>query len=945
MNAHVRKEIRLLLPAFTVACASALANLCLPFQADGLNSLWYVLPFVACPACILMMALGSFGAEMDSGTFAMLLTQPVPRQKTWNLKLSLLALAFLAVGLMWCVCWAVQARSHDELIHWGDLLTTVGLIGLVIFSGGLWTVLLLRQVAAAFWFTVLTPGILAGLLETLCDWGSMEGAHFATRILEGGLLLYSVAGILFARRLFLRAQDIQWTGGTIALPRFGGRAKARSDAEQRRAWRPCAALVFKELQLHESQFIAAGVLALAHLSIVALKTFGTIHKNSTWGFVTESFWWLWLAMPLLVGCAAAAEERKLGTMGAQLCLPIRRRTQFAIKLGAVLALSVLFGALMPALFELSWTGPAAHDIFKHAAALPGINLPARHTYLIYDLMRLRLLADLLVLPAIAAGIGLVAFYGSTLSRNTLQSLGPAILGVVLLVFLGSVADDPALFLKPVAHEDFSHLLWHGPLIYLIATPVLTLALMALSHRNWQCIQVGRRTVIANLLALLGTALFIVVATTATYHRAWEKLMPFESSHGPARLALKNPATIICNPSAFRVQPQDGRIWTGNFGTQRPAYSWVTGKFLTQTFQPWTVGRWADSSGWRQLASGMFGGDAGVKTDGSLWFLPRPIHYANHGQMRWMDATHGQLIRYGTETNWSYIVSDGDSSYWLVKRDGTLWRWTTENWEGLAGTSPGLQASDPQRLGTDTNWAEAFQLSDVNGVWLRKIDGSLWTTKFYQDGTESKRRSTPDLSLWRAPAFEPENWRSLIVKDPSDVYSVPGNALAILNDGTFRLLAATPTKGLFSWQRLNLQLGSETNWLAVAESHFQSTGFPEPPKVLPIVTLANDGTLWLWPMRSHFRSDSIDPPATLQAIKPTRLGSHSDWIAIVGVDHGIVSLAADGSLWYWLLDDDGSIWSASLIEPSRRPQYLGNLFAKEGSQSSPRQETAIYQGAL
>jgi hypothetical protein len=839
----------------------------------------------------------------------------------------------------------VQARNYGELIHWSGLLTTVGLIGLVIFSGGLWTVLLLRQVAAAFWFTVLTPGILAGILETLCDWGSMEGTRSATRILEVGLLLYSVAGILFARRLFLRAQDLQWTGGTIALPRFGWGAKIRTDAEQRRAWRPCEALVFKELRLHESQFIAAGVLALAHLGIVALKAFGTIHKNTTWGFVTESFWWLWLAMPLLVGCAAAAEERKLGTLGSQLCLPIRRSTQFAIKLGTVLALSVLFGAIMPALFELSWTGPAAHDIFKHAAALPGINLPGRHTYLIYDLMRLRLLADLLILPAIAAGIGLLAYFGSTLSRNTLQSLGPALLGVVLLVFLGSVADDPALFLKQVSHGDFPYLPWHGPLIYLIGTPALVLALLALSHRNWQCVQVGRRTVLANLLALLGTALFIMVATTATYHRAWEKLMPFESSHGPAQLALKNPATINCNAGAITVRLPDGRIWTGNFETQRPAYSWVAGKFLTQTFQPWTVGRWADSSGWGKLASGMLGGDAGIKTDGSLWFLPHPIHYANHGQIIWTDAPHGGFIRYDTETNWSHIVFDGGSVCWLVKRDGTLWRWTTENWDGLAETSPGLQASGLQRVGTDTNWAEAFQLSDVKGVWLRKTDGSLWTTKFYQDGTESKSRSTPDLSLWRAPAFEPENWRSLIVKDPSDVYYVPGNALAILNDGTFCLLAATATTGPFSWKRLNLQLGSETNWLAVAESHFQSTGFPEPPKVLPIVTLANDGTLWLWPINSPFRSDSIDPPATLQAIKPTRLGAHNDWIAIVGVDHGIVSLAADGSLWYWLLDDDSSIWSASLIEPSRRPQYLGNLFAKESNPTSPRQEAAIYQGAL
>ena len=62
-----------------------------------------------------------------------------------------------------------------------------------------------------------------------------------------------------------------------------------------------------------------------------------------------------------------------------------------------------------------------------------------------------------------------------------------------------------------------------------------------------------------------------------------------------------------------------------------------------------------------------------------------------------------------------------------------------------------------------------------------------------------------------------------------MYSVPGNALAILNDGTFRLLAATETTGPWIWQRLNLQLGDETNWLAVAESHRQTADSRNHPK--------------------------------------------------------------------------------------------------------------------
>jgi hypothetical protein len=66
--------------------------------------------------------------------------------------------------------------------------------------------------------------------------------------------------------------------------------------------------------------------------------------------------------------------------------------------------------------------------------------------------------------------------------------------------------------------------------------------------------------------------------------------------------------------------------------------------------------------------------------------------------------------------------------------------------------------------------------------------------------------------------------------------------------------------------------------------------------------------------------------------PVRLGKHSDWVAIGKVGREIVSLAADGSIWWWRFDStyihDGSeqrLWLA----PSRKPQKLGNIFDKGG----------------
>ena len=162
MNALVKKEIRLLLPGFGFACALALTNLCFRFNNDGslAAASWFILAFVACGAVAVMLALNSFGAEISSGTFSNLLAQPVSRQKIWETKILLLAVSLSLVGIFWGGCGIIRLEMLGRDLNLLDLFTGVGTFGLVVFSGGLWTVLLLRQVAAAFWFTVLVPGVL-----------------------------------------------------------------------------------------------------------------------------------------------------------------------------------------------------------------------------------------------------------------------------------------------------------------------------------------------------------------------------------------------------------------------------------------------------------------------------------------------------------------------------------------------------------------------------------------------------------------------------------------------------------------------------------------------------------------------------------------------------------------------------------------------------------------
>jgi hypothetical protein len=85
-----------------------------------------------------------------------------------------------------------------------------------------------------------------------------------------------------------------------------------------------------------------------------------------------------------------------------------------------------------------------------------------------------------------------------------------------------------------------------------------------------------------------------------------------------------------------------------------------------------------------------------------------------------------------------------------------------------------------------------------------------------------------------------------------------------------------------------------------------------------VALKSDGSLWKWEMDTLWfdRELFISRP-------PTRLGTHTDWVALGNTDGVIVSLAADGSLWHW----GGPGFSDGLLRPSRKPSQMENIFRR------------------
>jgi hypothetical protein len=424
--------------------------------------------------------------------------------------------------------------------------------------GGLWTTLLLRQMVAAFWMTILIPSAIAMLIDM------NDGSD---KVLLFGLGLYSVAGFWLAWWQFHRAQEVGWTGGVVALPGWTMAERAGRGASRFR--RPLTALVSKEFYLHQFALLGMGLLFVFHLGAVALRGVRPEYVGNTLHSTLEGFGSVWIIVPLLVGSLSVAEERKLGTSDALMSLPVSRRLQFTIKLLLVLT----FGGLLSV--SLFWVAE-------------GIGIAAG---LVGDIGGVRFSSDVHNLwPAsvvLSLGLALVGLYASTFSRHVIQALAAAMGLAIGVWMLGMGASE--------AGQLFHLGLWRGVLVHLIGWPTVVAAFVWLAWRNFRCLSDGSRLRRRNVLGLAFALLFITISTTAVYHRAWEWLTPLEPPHGSVRITVsvagKNPMFRSEEGSTLSALLPGGRLWV-----ERTVY--VQGR-------PFSASSWvADGKAWGPTSSSM-----------------------------------------------------------------------------------------------------------------------------------------------------------------------------------------------------------------------------------------------------------------------------------------------------------------------------------------------------
>jgi hypothetical protein len=877
MNPLVKKEIRLLLPSWIVAMLLALV------QAITRPYDFYV-------ACLLffgltIMALTTIGRETSLNTFSLLLAQPAERMRIWQTKLSVLAVAFLTVFAVWLAAFGIafinsNVDASDAASSY-NLFITICLIVTATFTGGLWTTLLLRQLAGAFWLTLLVPAVLSGFAGGFL--AQNQSNNILIAVLCVVFAIYSVGGFLFARWLFFRAQDVGWSGGVIPLPEWRFFAARSENAVSTRSRKPIFALLKKELQLHQVSLMGAvGLLAL-HISLIVLRKYHHFAIDSAGEALTAIFWILWLVLPAIIGSMAVAEERRLGVMEGQLCLPVSRRVQFAIKGCLTLFLGILLGGVMPILLEGIAVGLGAHSpIFTPGA----------------DTEDLGVLFPLGIM-AVSAWLVLLGFFASSLARSFLQAVGLGI-ATFFISFALLITNGQTIF------QGFMSV--HSFLPIIIGVPTLIVTLLWLAYLNFKNFRDGWPLWRRQLLGFAGAFVFVIVTSLALYHRAWEIFEPAEPAHGPAKLSLANPPTLqIAQYRNLLVRLPDGRVWFdclndsySDFydGSVRWKHLWgMLTHPLRETIGPQQFlagSNWVAATterlyfGWKVSGKEFWASDfmetVGIQPDGTLWISEKPE------RDKW---TAGKLQQFGSETNWRQLAQTRTSVV-LLKSDGTLWRWGGSVTNELHRW-PGLRTFTPYQIGTNSDWQELFTLG---GIFVRQTDGRVWHLNVnWKTGRDELNRATNYDEIVSQTAS--------CAGDQQTAFVRADGTLWVLNRYWDEKTRQTIGTGI-------LQVGKENDWRAVAVNYGM------------MVALKSDGSLWQW---HFFNPWSMSQEQFILAVQkpPTRLGIQNDWVAIVNTWEAVIALAADGSLWLWPNRDQYE--RSTLLKLPKQPELLGNVFGK------------------
>lgn len=466
----IGKEVRALLPAWTLCAVGLLASANGGIPLRGLAPLLYVVGAAALGAL-------AIGHEFSHRTMGLLLSQPVSRYRVLLTKVGVLA---VLLGALVAVAWAALPLPQRHPVFGTVFLWTPACAALFITP---WLTLASRSPVGGAVFTLS----LGGIVLVVAEWIGVRRFGYTAEVdlfrltaLWWSTLALSAVGAVMTWTIFSRLQ-IEDGGTEVRLTPAA--ATARQTFTRRRAgW----LLVAKELHVQQLALAVGGVYALTY-AVAALTQASPWRSDDALTILMVLYGGL---VAMLTGSMASAEERNWRTLDAQLLLPVRAAWQWLIKVGVTMGLALTLAVALPAL--LIWILPP-HDPLTAARA-------ARRLFAISTFLTL-------------ASLTALSFYVSTLSSSgfwaLLLSLPAAVAVATCVMWLGDVLAR-SLF-RAGGRPNGVAMEWAGAVLA-IAVIALVLRLALANHRSAShdpgrtAVQVGAvAAAITASIALVGVA--------------------------------------------------------------------------------------------------------------------------------------------------------------------------------------------------------------------------------------------------------------------------------------------------------------------------------------------------------------------------------------------------------------------------------------------------------
>lgn len=286
----------------------------------------------------------------------------------------------------------------------------------------------------------------------------------------------------------------------------------------------------------------------------------------------------------------------------------------------------------------------------------------------------------------------------------------------------------------------------------------------------------------------------------------------------------------------------------------------------------TINGQCSNNAWKQLSQGQNFSIA-LKTDGTIWMWG-----LNDSGVRGNGAsTIGTAIKHpeqiGTDSDWKE-VSTGHHFALALKNNGDLYGWGS-NAYGNFGLGNNTDVSTPVKIASGVKTYAAGYYSTL----VIKTDGTLWATGYNDWGNLGLGTTEEWINTFKQESSNATNW--------DKVFSGWYNSFAIKSNGTLWSCGShnygATGLGQTAGEVDNFtQVGTGTNWSAIAASPFHTVG------------LTTAGKVWGWGSNSGGRLSIVGGGDTLYYV-PQAIDAASNYTAISsGLDNSMI-LRSDGAL--------------------------------------------------